>query len=183
MSPEGSLRDARSELLRRLRAEAELPDERRETGASSRSLVRVIELVESLDLDIRPTQPVGIARVVSDSWSLTSCLRIPSHSSKPRSDESGNKPPAGRVFGNVPRTSRRRRAYARWSGPAQEEETEEETCAYNSKNDGNNDQRRVVDGVKAMNEIDTRWARRLGRARVGKRIRKAGKGRECKRKR
>lgn len=73
MTPDG-LRGERSDLLVRLRAEAELPDERRETGASSESLAQVIELVEALDLDAQPVRPIGIAHVVADSWSLTATL-------------------------------------------------------------------------------------------------------------
>jgi hypothetical protein len=74
MTPDASLSDARSELLARLRAEAELPDEQRDTGASSESLARVIELVAALDLDAPSGRPSGIAREVADSWSLTAPL-------------------------------------------------------------------------------------------------------------
>jgi hypothetical protein len=74
MTLDDSMGVARSELLARLHAEIELPDERRETGASSESLARVIELVEALGQDGRPTQPLGIGREVTDTWSLTAQL-------------------------------------------------------------------------------------------------------------
>jgi hypothetical protein len=74
MTPDDGMTLARSELLVRLRAEIELPDEQRETRASSESLARVIQLVEALDLDARPTRPVGIGREVTDCWSLSADL-------------------------------------------------------------------------------------------------------------
>ena len=74
MTPESSLRDVRVALLVRLRAEAALPQQSRETRASSESLARVIELVETLDVQPGQRQPVGIGREVVDSWWLTAAL-------------------------------------------------------------------------------------------------------------